>query len=164
MTKRPKFINLSPSEVETLKRFMKDIAIQNKSRPRLRGNALWYSSQKHWTVKHIAESLGCSEETIYHCFKRYKENGIEGLYDSDRPLKLTLEQIKQVIQVSGLDKVYRDKKERRQFRWSYRKIAKWVKDNLGIAISHESIRQIIQKKYLVTEKANLKNNNFSLTS
>ncbi|MBI5779259.1 MAG: helix-turn-helix domain-containing protein [Planctomycetes bacterium] len=145
MPKKHLFITLSPSELIALEDFMRLMAFQHKYRARLRGNAIWMSSQQHKTVEQIAKSLNKSKRTIYSWFKQYMEKRIDGLKDDDS--KLTPEQISRMMEISYRSKPLKHGRERK-IRWSYRKIAKWVKEQWGITISHERLRQIIRKRLL----------------
>jgi transposase len=145
MPKKHLFITLSPSELTALEDFIRKMGLQHKYRTRLRGNAIWESSQHHKTVEQIAKFLNKSNRTIYSWLRRYKEKGIDGLKDDDS--KLTPEQISRMMEISHRSKPIRYGKERK-IRWSYRKIVRWVKEQWSITISHERIRQIIRRKLL----------------
>ena len=148
MSRRRIFIKLSPSELKDLEEVMRNLAHERKYRARFRGNVLWESSEQHLSVKQLAKHYKVTERTIYRWFERFKENGIQGVLDKAKSFRMTPEQVEEIIKVSSWDKLYRDENERRRFRWSYRRIAQWVKEQWGITISHERLRQVIRKKLL----------------
>ena len=145
MPKKHLFIKLSPSELTALDDFMQQMILRHKFRVRLRGNAIWMSSEQHKTVEQIARLLHKSKRSVYSWLKRYKEKGIDGLKDDDS--KLTREQISRMMEISHRSKPIRRGWERK-IRWSYRRIAGWVKEQWGITISHERLRQIIRETIL----------------
>jgi transposase len=162
MSRRPIFISLSPQELDRLRNFMAKMARRRNVRASQRVNALWASSEQHWTVKKIAKWLNRSPHTIYRWFKHYQEKGIDGLYDTPATKsKLTDDQISQILSISHRSpqrapevsrrgvpvKRPRDEKEARM-RWSYQKIAFWIKEQWDINISDEGVRKIIRKKIL----------------
>jgi transposase len=148
MSRKPIFISLSPQELDRLHDFMAKMVRRKNVRAGQRVNALWASSAQHWTVQKIAKWLNRSPHTIYRWFKHYQEKGIDGLYDTPATKsKLTDEQISQILSIGHRLKRTRDEKEARM-RWSYQKIAFWIKEQWGINISDEGVRKIIRKKIL----------------
>ena len=140
-------IKLNQSELNRLQNFLSEMARKKKWHTRLRGNVLWQSFKQDLTVEQIARNLNRSTRTIYSWLRHYKEKGIAGLYNKPRARRLTPEQIDQIMQVG-----HRATANDFKIQWSYRKIADWVKDNLGITISPERIRQIIRRKLLDDRK------------
>ncbi|MFH1231964.1 MAG: helix-turn-helix domain-containing protein [Planctomycetota bacterium] len=148
MPRKPIFISLSPQELERLRNFMAKMVRRRNVRASQRVNALWASSEQHWTVEKIAKWLNRSPHTIYRWFRRYQKKGIDGLYDTPATKnKLTDEQISQILVMSHRLKRPRDGKEA-LMRWSYQKIARWIKEQWDINISDEGVRKIIRKKIL----------------
>ena len=145
MPKKHLFITLSPAELTALEDFMKQMSIRHNFRARLRGNAVWMSSEQHKTVEQISRFLNKSTRTVYSWLKQYQEKGLDGLKDNDG--KLTPEQISRMMEISYRSKPLKHGRERKM-RWSYRRIAQWVKAQWGITISHERLRQVIRKKLL----------------
>ena len=146
MSRRPIFISLNPTELDKLRNFMAKMVRRKNVRASQRVNALWASSEQHWTVQKIAKWLNRSPHTIYRWFRHYQKKGIDGLYDTPATKsKLTDEQISQILSISHRLKRPRDGKEA-QMRWSYQKIALWIKEQWGINISDEGVRKIIRKK------------------
>ena len=100
------------------------------------------------TVKEIAGYMVKSERSVYKWLKRYREKGINGITPRVYPTKLTEEQITQLLKVSHYSGPWKSRKEYRkeyEKRWSFRRMAKWVKDNWNIKISDERVRQIVYK-------------------
>ena len=114
---------------------------KKKLHARLRANALWNSSELGWTVEQIARNLNRSTRIIYSWLRQYKKKGIAGLYDKQKHRSLTREQIKEMMRVSCWADVKNFK-----LRWSFRKIADWVKEKWGIKLSPERIRQMIRNR------------------
>lgn len=144
MAKRYLFLHLDRSELASLQWFISRMTIQKKWFERSRGQAVWFSHQK-MTVSQIALRVRVSERSVYKWLHAYQTNGLTGISTRAYRRLLTDEQIKQLMAISHWANVLRDPKELWQ-RWSFRKMARWVKDNFGIQISHERIRQIINLK------------------
>ncbi|MBI4712423.1 MAG: helix-turn-helix domain-containing protein [Planctomycetes bacterium] len=143
MSRRHIFIKLNESELKELQEFASEMAREKKLNTRRRANALAWSFQQGWSVQQIARDLNRTPRTIYNWFKRYKQKGIAGLYDKPRPAKLTNVQIIEMMRTNHW--IYTDDKTY-QMRWSFQKMAKWVKEKWGIELSAERIRQIIRRK------------------
>ena len=144
MGRRYIFLDLNQSELATLQHFMSRMAVKGNIRARLRGSAILLSHQKKIPGE-IARSLGKSETTVYGWLKRYREKGINGIAPFIHPIKLTDEQIKELLTVSYYSAVGKSHKEYYN-RWSFRRMAKWVEEKWGIKISYERVRQIVYKK------------------
>jgi transposase len=147
MPRPPVFIKLTPARVRKLKKLLKETARKSKLRERRRANAVWISSDQRWTIKQIAEFLGCSRISVYQWFKRFRQKGVAGLARPPRKTKLTPQQIDKILEVSLWKWAYKDKTATKM-KWSFRKIAAWVKNEWGIKISHVSIRRIIRQRLL----------------
>jgi len=143
MSRRHIFIKLSEAELKELQEFASEMARKKKLNTRRRANALAWSFQPGLTVEQIAKSLNRTPRTIYNWFKRFKEKGIVGLYNKHRPSKLTNAQIIEMMRISHW--IYTDDKSYKM-RWSFQKIAGWVKGKWGVKLSAERIRQIIRQK------------------
>jgi len=83
--------------------------LQNHHKKRLRQRALMVIlSSKRLNVKHIADILRCSENTVSKWLNAYEEHGFLGLYDQPipgRPPKLSKEEEQQLEKWLG-SKVY----------------------------------------------------------
>ena len=143
MARHNLFLDLNLSELATLQHFGKRMLVKGDLRAHLRCNAILFSHQKK-TVKQIASFQGKSERSVYKWLKRYREKGINGIAPHIYPAKLTEEQITQLLKVSHYTGVWKNRKEYEK-RWSFSRMAKWVKDNWNIKISDERIRQIVYK-------------------
>jgi transposase len=116
---------------------------------RKRGQAV-YLSHEGKRVTQIARELECSKNSVYSWLKAYQEEGITGLEEPTHSSKLTPEQLNQVMEISHrLNPIQPEtrgaKIKRIQSRWSFRKMAQWIKDNWNIKISHERLRQMVRQ-------------------
>jgi len=143
MARHNLFLDLDLSQLATLQHFGKRMAVKGDMHAFCRCNAILFSHQKE-TVKQIAGSLGRSERSIYKWLKRYREKGINGIAPRAYPTKLTEEQVNQLLKVSHYSGPWKNRKEYEK-RWSFRRMAKWVKDNWNIEISDERVRQIVYR-------------------
>jgi len=146
MPKRPFSLKLDRSEIAKLHDFMSKMARKENFRARRRGSAVWWSHQNR-RVKEIARTLGCSTRSVYQWLRRFREKGIAGLLDPSRPVKLTPEQIKQLLEASHWSALG-NKKRRQEYRmrWSFRQMAQWIKDQWDIKLSPERVRRIVRQK------------------
>ena len=144
MSRRYIFLDLNQSELATLQHFMNRMAVKGNIRARLRGSAILLSHQKKIPGE-IARILGKTEISVYKWLRLYRANGINGIAPFVHPIKLTDEQIKELLTVSHYSAVGKNRKEYFN-RWSFRKMAKWVEEKWGIKISYERVRQIVKKK------------------
>jgi transposase len=71
------FKNLSQKTIDKLESVLKQ---EVKYRPRLRAQAILLSN-KGMAVKEIAKAMNQKLETVYDWFSRFRDNGINGLYD-----------------------------------------------------------------------------------
>jgi len=150
MSRRNAFIGLSEAESSALGDFMRSCARHGKLRARKRAQAVYLSAQGR-NVPRIAQELECSPDAVYDWLKRYREKGLDGLAEPTFTHKLTGQQIEQLMEISHWNIIVSRRSKKPEIaeshkRWTFRKIARWVKDNWGIKISHERIRQIIQQK------------------
>jgi len=144
MGKRYRFLHLDRSELGILNAFISRMAVRRKFKVRRRGQAVWLSHKKR-TVEQIAEYLSTTPRSVYQWLKLYRERGIDGIAPRDYACKLTSEQIKQLLKVSRRADSIKNLKDYHN-RWSFRKMARWVKDNFDIKISYERVRQIVRQK------------------
>ena len=146
MPRRRILLGLDPDELKALTDFMNRSAREQKWRARLRGNAVYLSYQGR-IIPEIAQELKCSTQAVYTWLRRFREKGVAGLSDPSRPIKLTPEQIKQLVEVSHWSKI-RDKAKRKEYRmrWSFRQMAQWIRDEWNINLSAERVRQIVRQK------------------
>ncbi|MBI4834290.1 MAG: helix-turn-helix domain-containing protein [Planctomycetes bacterium] len=144
MPRRCIFIQLDKSGIASLQHFMSRMAGEGNYHARKRAQAVWFSHEFH-TVERIAEELQTSSRSVYQWLKLYKEKGLAGFTYPVRSRKLTAQQIDEIMSVSGWS-TYMIKRRASTEGWPSRKIAKWIKDNWKINISHERIRQIVNKK------------------
>jgi len=150
MSERPIFLKLTPSELRELNQFMYDCSLQGKFQARLRASAVFLANAG-MTVTEIAHEVKAKPQSVYKWLRRYREKGIAGLLSAFHYIKLTPEQIKQVIDISHWSAIG-DKRKIREYksRWSFRKIAHWINDTWGIKISHEGVRQMIHKYFKIS--------------
>lgn len=146
MSRKPFLLGLDQEELKALKDFMNRCACQGKWRVRLRGNAVYLSHQGK-TIPQIVQSLKCSTKSVYTWLRRFRKKGIAGLSDLPHPVKLTPQQVNQLIGISHWSALG-NKKRRKEYRmrWSFRKMAQWIKDQWGIKLSRERVRQIVWQK------------------
>jgi transposase len=144
MSQRYLLIPLSRTELFAIKTFISDMAAKRNNRARIRGQIVWLSHQ-NYIPERIAEYLKCPLYSVYHWLRVYRRKGIKGLYDKPRPTKLTQAQMEQIFRISRWQNPVNNPGDAR-LRWTFRKIAQWVKDNFKISISHERIRQIIKNR------------------
>ncbi|MBI4834554.1 MAG: helix-turn-helix domain-containing protein [Planctomycetes bacterium] len=144
MAQRCLFIKLSREELFALNKFISDMAVKSKFRARLRGQVAWLSHQNR-TPEYIARYFHCPIKSVYKWLRLYRRKGLDGLRYNARKPKLSAEEIAKAMAVSHwADSTNNDKEYRA--RWTFRRIAGWIKENTGTAISHERIRQIIYKR------------------
>lgn len=146
MPKRPFFLKLDRSEIAKLHDFMSRMAGKRNWRARRRGSAVWWSHQSR-RVREIAQTLSCSTRSVYTWLNRFREKGIAGLSDPPRPVKLKPDQVNQLVEVSHWSALGNKKRrEEYRMRWSFHKITRWIKDQWGINLSPERVRQIVWQK------------------
>ena len=144
MSRRYIFLDLNQSELATLQHFMNRMAVKGNLRARMRGSAVLLSHQKKIPGE-IARTLDKTETSVYKWLRLYREKGINGIAPFIHPIKLTDEQIKELLDVSHYSAVGKSRKEYFN-RWSFRRMAKWIEEKWNIRISYERIRQIVYKK------------------
>ena len=71
------FKDLNQEIIDKLEKVLKQ---EVKYRPRLRAQAILLSN-KGMAVKEIAKAMNQKLETVYDWFSRFKDEGIDGLYD-----------------------------------------------------------------------------------
>jgi transposase len=145
------FLDLNQSEIATLQHFMKRMSVHGNFRVHRRGSAILLSHQKK-TVKEIASCIGKSENSVYLWLKRYREKGINGIAPRIYPTKLTEEQVTELLKVGHYHSPWKNLKEYEK-RWSFRRMAKWVKDNWNIEISYVRIREIVRERMKINPPA-----------
>jgi len=152
MARRPILIGLERSETNQLVEFLHQCAHKGNVRMRKRGQAI-YLSHECKRVTEIARQLECSKNAVYRWLKQYREKGIAGLEEPTHSNKLTIEQLDKVMEVSHWGKHPAGQKEssgaminRIQSRWSFSKMAQWIKDNWNIQISSERLRQMVLRR------------------
>lgn len=146
MSRRPLLLGLDQEELKALKDFMNRCAREHNWRARLRGNVVYLSHQGR-TIPRIAQELKCSLGAVYSWLIRFQKKGVAGLSDPPRPVKLTPQQVNQLMEISHWSKIL-DKEKRKEYRmrWTYRQMAQWIKDQWSVKLSHERIRQIVRQK------------------
>jgi transposase len=146
MSREVRFIVLNRQELKALNDFLSRCTSKSKWRTRKRGQAIYFSHNTK-TPPQIARELNCSLWSVYSWLKRYREKGLAGISEPAKQSKLTDAQVRHLIEISHHSKIFASGKSKElQERWSFRKMAKWVKDNWGINLSHERIRQIVHNK------------------
>jgi transposase len=144
MPQRHIFIKLERPELYALNNFLTDMSVKGNRCARLRGQVIWFSHQNH-IPERIAHELNYPLNSVYKWLSTYRKNGLKGLYDKSRKRKLTAEQINEIMTISNwAGSLENDKKH--QQRWTFRKIARWIKDKWDIDISHERVRKIVNEK------------------
>lgn len=145
MPGRPIFVKLTPSELRELNQFMYDCSIQGKFQARSRASAVFLANTG-MTVTEIAHEVKAKPQSVYKWLKRYREKGITGLASAFHYIKLTQEQIAEVLETSHWI-TKGDKRKIREYesRWAFRKIADWINERWGVKLSHEGVRKMIYK-------------------
>jgi len=143
MAKDYRFLKLVPTQVSELTAFREQKIIKMDHLAFTRAQAVYLSYLRR-TVPEIARQLGCSEWSVYEWLRRYQKSGLDGLVPKSRPGKLSSEQVNELMKISGWENAFKRKKDLHKV-WSSRKIARWVKDNWNIKISHKRIWEIFRK-------------------
>lgn len=130
---------------ESAEELKKLIRTQSKASKRDRLRALYLQrTLKVKSRRHLAQMLGCAESTIYRWFKKYQQQGLEGLLtiktSSGRPTKITGEALRDL----------NNQLETRQGFGSYGEIQQWLaqEHQLELAYStvHGTVRYRLQAK------------------
>jgi transposase len=136
-------IKLTTQEEAAVLSFMKDAAKEAKYHLRLRGSVI-LKANKGYTIREISRSLNITSKTVWNCINRFKNEGVNGLYDRPRQInRLSESQCQKLLRMRypGYPKVMRHNRK-----WSYPKLAEWAKQNWGIVITSRRLSQIIQQK------------------
>jgi transposase len=83
-----------------------------------RAQAVYFSYQSR-TVPEIAGKLKCSKRSVYEWLRNYQKSGLNGIAPKPRQTKLTLEQVNEMMKISGWSRYLVSG----QKAWSFRKIA-----------------------------------------
>lgn len=82
---RPLFhIKLTTIEVKELEEYLKIKHLPltpRQMRERSRGQAIWFSTKRNWSVKEIAKYLKSGERSVWRWLKNYQQQGLKGLLD-----------------------------------------------------------------------------------
>lgn len=119
---------------------MNRMTLKGNHRVKLRAQAVWLSHHFR-KVDQIAQELNRSTRSVYAWLKAYRAKELAGLSEPPRPVKLTPEQVKKILEVGQYLAAARSRKYLPT--WSYQKTANWVREQWQITISAERIRQII---------------------
>lgn len=142
-------LKLTPEEKQALERFIREMAAQINHRARVRGWAILALAQG-WTIREICNHHRVSSRTARNWISRFRKGGVTALYDRPRPRCLTTKQSTRLLEYSRrlelLQLRSRTKIQAlRRLMPSYRQLAQWVRQNYGIRLSHERVRQIIRQ-------------------
>ena len=119
---------------EEIKELRKIIKTERKYRTVNRAQALILRS-RGVKVKDIAFALNVWEETVYKWIKKYKKEGIKGLYEKEGRGRKSVfrniprEEIKEIVNKKA----------------SVSKINAEIRDKYGIKVSNEAVRKFIKK-------------------
>jgi len=145
MPGRPIFVKLSPNALRELNQFMYDCSIEGKLQARSRASAVFLANAG-MTVAEIAHEIKATPQSVYKWLRCYREKGISGLASVFHYIKLTPEQMTEVLETSHWI-TKGDKRKIREYesRWAFRKIADWINERWGVKLSHEGVRKMIYK-------------------
>ena len=146
---RPHFhIKLTPAEKQAVEDFIQKMARAINHRARGRGWAILVSAQG-WTIREICNHHRVSPRTVRDWFHRFQKYGLSSLYYRPRPRSLTVEQENRLLEFSQRAKLLQLKartkiRALRQVMPTYRQCTEWVRQNYGISLSPERVRQIVR--------------------
>jgi len=115
---------------------------------RKRAQAIWYSSQGK-SVQELSQKYKCSIRAIWSWFAAYQKQGVKGLLSRPVSKRLTqlqrakLWQMKRQTKVARGDPVGTLQTRLRRERWTYQRLARWVKKNWGITVSPRRLGQLL---------------------
>lgn len=137
---------LSEQATKDLASFMGQTARQLQVRVRKRGSAVYWSA-RGLTVQEISRDLGVTEQSVWRWLHNFQRSGVSGLLDPVPRSALTPDQVAEITRLKfPIHQSKRSGKLRfQENKISYRKITARIKSKWGVALSHERVRQIIQK-------------------
>jgi len=142
--------NLTGEDKAQIRSFIKDAIKLSKRRYVKRGKAILLANQGK-TIKQISTELDVCAQSVWNWLTKYRESGLDGLNDLEHPPhppgRLNPEQIDKIVTMRYPGYPKRVKKYDRA--WSFRKMSRWIKEEWGVTLSYERIRQILNKKLLL---------------
>jgi transposase len=142
-----KVITLNNSIREALKKMQKRASAKGKKRILHRIEAVLMADGGA-SIEEIMDNLGIkTKPTVQRCLDKFREKGMEGLYDRPHPMppsRLTPEQKEELLKRrTDLPRIWGGKMGLKD--WSYRGLSHWVEKQWGVTLSYERIRQIFQR-------------------
>jgi transposase len=134
---------LSDGELRGLKSFMNAAAHKHQWHLRLRGSVVIKASEG-WTIADISKSLNICPKAVWNCIDRFRKEGVAGLHDKPRQAKML--SVEQILTLRRMRYPGYPGKIQANWKLSYSKLAKWVKENWQIEISPQRISQLVRKE------------------